>query len=112
MKFEDAYIELIEDFPCNSKKELHRQEGVYIRNNDCVNKCIAGRPKEESSKIYRETHKKQLAERMRKYRANHPEVAEWQKQYHLDHKEHLNAVSRQYYYDHKQVKNMQPAQCF
>jgi hypothetical protein len=48
MKYEDAYIELIEDFPCNSKKELNRREGHHIRNTEnCVNKCVAGRTKKE-----------------------------------------------------------------
>ena len=43
-QYEDAYIELIEDFPCNSKKELNRREGQHMRNaENCINKKIAGR---------------------------------------------------------------------
>ena len=33
---------LVEDFPCNSKKELETREAYYIRNNNCVNKIIVG----------------------------------------------------------------------
>jgi len=40
-------IELVKDFPCNSKKELLREEGIFIRNNECINRCIAGRTKQE-----------------------------------------------------------------
>lgn len=39
-------IELIEIFPCNSKDELTKKEGEYIRSLECVNKKIAGRTKQ------------------------------------------------------------------
>ncbi len=42
VKYDDAYIELLEDVPCDSKKELNRREGQLIRQHDCVNKRIAG----------------------------------------------------------------------
>ena len=38
----DAIIELVEAFPCTSRRELHFREGEYIQNNPCVNKNIAG----------------------------------------------------------------------
>ena len=46
-------IELIEYFPCKNKEELNKREGEHIRNNDCVNRCIPGRTKQE----WREEHK-------------------------------------------------------
>ena len=36
-KYGDAYIQLIENFPCSNASELEQQEGFYILNNDCVN---------------------------------------------------------------------------
>ena len=45
--FDDAKIYLVENYPCNSKEELHAREGWYIKNNDCVNKKTPGRTKEE-----------------------------------------------------------------
>ena len=30
---DNCKIELVEVFPCNSKEELHKREGEYIRNN-------------------------------------------------------------------------------
>ena len=47
LKYDDAYIELVENFPCNSIEELHKREGEIIRANECVNKRIAGRNKKE-----------------------------------------------------------------
>ena len=44
---ENCKIELVEYFSCETKDELFRREGEYIRNNDCVNKIIAGRTKQE-----------------------------------------------------------------
>ena len=41
--FPDVYIELIENYPCNSKEELHKREGEYIRQSNTINKNIAGR---------------------------------------------------------------------
>jgi len=42
LKYGDSYIELIENCSCNSKEELYKKEGYYIRKfkNTCVNKCI------------------------------------------------------------------------
>ena len=48
LEFNDAYIELVEEFPCENKVELDRKEGEVIRaTENTVNKKIAGRnPKE------------------------------------------------------------------
>ena len=44
---ENCKIEWVEDYPCSSKKELHKKEGEHQKNCDCVNKLIAGRRKKE-----------------------------------------------------------------
>ena len=44
---DNCKIELIENFPCNGSEELRKREGHYIQNTDCVNRCVAGRNKEE-----------------------------------------------------------------
>jgi hypothetical protein len=50
LECEDYKIELIEDYPCNNKEQLHKREGDYIKNNECVNMQIAGRTKQEWEK--------------------------------------------------------------
>lgn len=47
LKFEDAYIELLEECPCENKMMLHRREGELIRIHNCVNKFVAGRSRED-----------------------------------------------------------------
>ena len=70
-------IEWIEDYPCNSKKELEAREGTHIRNTDCVNRCIAGR-----------THKQH-------YHDNKERIAEISRQNYMDNKEEITAKRRQ-----------------
>lgn len=55
-KYDDVCIELIENFPCNSREELRRREGHYQRKRKCVNKFIAGRTDAE----YREDNKEKI----------------------------------------------------
>ena len=40
---EQCKIELVEEFPCESKEQLRKREGFYILNNECVNKQVASR---------------------------------------------------------------------
>ena len=67
MQFADAYIELIEMFPCANKFELHRREGEIIRERVCVNKMIAGRSRAETNKQYREDNREELLEPQKQY---------------------------------------------
>ena len=64
--FDDFYIELYENYPCNSKVELNRREGEVIREIETLNSNIAGRTKEEYKKIYYEENK----ERLKLYKKN------------------------------------------
>ena len=45
--WDNWYIELFENFPCNSKEELNKREGEIIREIGTVNKTIAGRTHKE-----------------------------------------------------------------
>jgi hypothetical protein len=80
IKYEDAYIELLEARPCKNKDELRILEGSYIRNRQCVNKLIAGR----SMKQYRIDNKEKIA------------------QYYIDNKEKISKQTAQYYIDNKE----------
>jgi len=61
LQYEDVYIELLEEYPCENKMVLHRREGELIRSNNCVNKFIAGRTKQE----YRDENRDILNEKQR-----------------------------------------------
>src|ERR1700731_4436191 len=58
LKYDDAYIELFEKYPCESKEQLLKRKGEVIRTStDAVNKNLAGRTKPESDKAYYNANK-------------------------------------------------------
>ena len=73
---ENCKIELIENYPCQNKEELFKREGSHIKANECVNRFVAGRTKEE-------------------WKQDEPEKA---KEYY----ERNKAGARAYYYKHKE----------
>ena len=54
--YDNFNIVLIKNYPCNSKKELEREEGYIIKQNldICVNEKIAGRTKKEYNESRRD----------------------------------------------------------
>ena len=88
LELTSAKIELVENYPCNSKEELLQREGYYIRNNNCVNKQIAGRTKKE----YHQQNKEHINEWHKEYN----------KQYHQENKEHIKEQKKEYYQQNKE----------
>ena len=64
---ENCKIELVEIYPCENKNQLHQKEGEYIKNNECVNKNIAGRTSKEYHKEYYNLNKEQIQAYHKKY---------------------------------------------
>ncbi len=104
MQFADAYIELIEMFPCANKFELHRREGEIIRERVCVNRYVPCRPDEENKEIKKQYYEDNK-EKIKQYREDHTkERKQYNKQYNQDHK----VESKQYY---ESKKNMRKCSC-
>ena len=68
----NASIQLIEDFPCETKTELNKREGELIRQHNCVNKCVP-RGRQSAKEYYASIRDKEL-ERKRVYRENNREL--------------------------------------
>jgi hypothetical protein len=97
LELTSAKIELVEEFPCNSKEELLQREGYYIRNNNCVNKCIAGRTKKEYNEQYCEKNKEQIKEKKKEYRQqNKDKNKEYQKEYRQQNIEQIKEKKKEY----------------
>ena len=64
----DAYIELIEEFPCDNKEQALKKEGEYIRSMNCVNKYMSGRTRKE----FYDDNKERLKRESRQYRIDNP----------------------------------------
>jgi len=78
--FINPEIYLIEDYPCNSKLELHSKEREYVENNDCVNRNIPCRTRKEwreANKVYKKEYNKEYhennKERKKEYYENNKE---------------------------------------
>lgn len=82
---DNCKIELIENYPCNSKKELERREGELIKSTEkCVNKLVAGRTQQEyhkdnlqkrrdANRRWREENPKKNKERWTRYYSENSE---------------------------------------
>lgn len=118
----DAYIELIENYSCNSREELVRREGQIIRSMDCVNKVIAGRTVSEwrrdnsdtikdNAKQYRIDNADTLLEKHRQYNKDNADKI---KQYNKDNADRINQKTNQYYHDNADTiseKNKRKIKC-
>jgi len=94
----DAYIELIEEYPCENKEQLNRREGQIIRERACVNHVVAGRTHKEwrhdnndAVKVYRKSYRK----------AHIEEILAEKRAYHIANKQAENARSKANYYKRK-----------
>lgn len=98
---ENCKIELIHDFPCESKSELEAEEGRVMRANKhlLVNKKIQGRTNKEYNEEYKE-HQKAY------YQDNKQELNIKHKEYYEQHKEHLKIIMKEYYEQHKEQLNI------
>ena len=97
----DVKIELIELHPCNSKMELLRKEGEYVRITQCLNKVIPGRTIQqwcadnkdklrEYIKMYTQMNKLELLEKKRAYRqVNRDHIREHAKKYRCENRNKL-----------------------
>lgn len=123
LKLGDAYIEWVEDFPCNSKKELDRREGQVQRENKqhCVNLSIAGRTKKEfyednkdaileKQKIYHEANKDNVWKTQKIYReANKDAILKKKKDYYEANRDTLNAKRKERYHAKKATASTDPS---
>lgn len=94
-------IEWIEDYPRKSKKELEAREGFYIRNTDCVNRCIGGRTHEEH---YHDNKERITAMMRQNYMDNKEEISAKRKQRRKDEHENIREQEREAYQRNKKKK--------
>ena len=96
---DNCKIEWVENYPCNSKKELEAREGIHIKNNTCVNKNVAGR----TDKEYREDNKEAIRQSYNNWKENNKEKYQtYQKQWQNDNKEHLQDYKHNWYENDKE----------
>ena len=98
---ENGKIELIENYPCQSKEELQSKEGQYQQQTDCVNKFIAGR----TSAQYEQDNKEKRLEKSRNhYHNNRESELNRKKEYRKKDTEKTKEQDKQYYQRHKEKR--------
>ena len=93
-------IELVEEYPCETKRELEIREKYYILKYECINICIPVRTKEELQQYfmkYSEEHKERKKILMKKYRQDNKQYHyEYNKKYIEEHKEEIKIYRKKY----------------
>ena len=115
LQFDDAYIELYENYPCNNKNELTKREGEIIRELNCVNKLIPGRTLKEyyidnkdkilnQKKEYYRNNKDKILKyhREERYRDNKDKILKQNKEYRKANKEKILKYAEEYYRNNKE----------
>jgi uncharacterized membrane protein len=93
----DAVIELVEDFPCNSLKELQSREYWWIQNNECINIRKGDFNRKEWIKEYNEKNREELKEKRKEYNEkNREEFNRKQREYYEKNREEVNRKTREY----------------
>ena len=94
--WDNWYIELYEDFPCDNKQQLVRREGEVIRDIGNLNKHIAGRSKKDYYEEYRD---KFLEQKKQYYQDNRDKFLEQKKQYNQDNRDNILEKRKQHRID-------------
>jgi len=117
MQYDDCYIELLEEYPCENKLQLKRREGQIQRQITCVNKNIAGRTKkeyyEDNKELILEKNKNRYEDKKEDILKYHKEyfqknkelISTKRKEYYKENKEDIKAYKRQFYQDNKEEIN-------
>jgi hypothetical protein len=94
-----AYIELVEDFPCDNVEQLRKREGEIIRSRVCVNRCVAGRTKEEH---YRDNRDRFLEYHKEYSEKNRDAILEQKKEYYKENRDAILEQKKEYNKEYRQ----------
>ena len=101
---EHCKIELIENCGCNSKEELLKREGFYIKEMECVNRCLSGRTRIEYAEMYRKEKPEKVKESRRQSYLKNPErIKQKSKEWNEQNKERKRQSGIEYREKNKEV---------
>ena len=90
----DYMIELIENYPCYSKLELHTRERYYIENTKCINFAI---PTQNMKEWRKKNEEKLILQVKDYYNKNILSIADYQKKYNQQNKKKIALQLQSYY---------------
>ena len=93
----NAKIELVEKYPCETKRELEIREKYYVSNFECINRFVPARTKEDIHQYhikYNKEHKEQKKINNENYKKrNKKSINEYHKKYRENYKKEANQRS-------------------
>ena len=105
VKYDDAFIEMIEKYENVNKMELRKYEGHTIRNTKCVNKRIEGSRSKEEMKEYQKEYYEINNDKIKEYQKEYREINNDKiKEYREINKDKLKEQQKEYYETHKEQK--------
>jgi hypothetical protein len=108
---DNFYIELIEEFPCNTKRELRKREQFWIDTlrDTCINKYNSYRTKEykkekarQADRKHKSTHRERVNEKQ-KLKAREPEIVKKRHEYYEENKSHILDKTNAYKKRNKEI---------
>jgi hypothetical protein len=106
-----AYIELIENYPCNNKEELCKREGELIRQHktDIINMVIPNRTMKE----YKIDNKDKIRDYFNEYRKdNKDKINNYLNEYRKDNKDKINNYRNEYRKNNKdKIRELIKCEC-
>ena len=127
MKYDDCYIEKIEEYKCETHRHLKIREGIIQKEhiNDIVNTTISGRTiaqyKIDNKDILRQYRKSYNQKNYEKRKLYNKETKSKRDKFYIDNKEQIKNISKEYYHKNKKISicvcggkitNLQPKQHF
>ena len=98
--WDNWYIELYEEYPCNNKQLLEKREGEITRLIGNINKKISGRTQKE----WIEANKEYLEEYRKQYKkTNKQKIKQYNKKWSEDNKEQKSEKAKEYYKSNKEI---------
>lgn len=116
--WDNWYIELYEEYPCENKEQLCKKEGEIIRLMGNLNIKIAGRNQKEYQldnkekiKEYKKEYQLKNAEKLKEiyqeyYKDNKEKILEKQKEYNNDNKNKIKEYQKQYQLENADIKKI------
>jgi len=99
---ENFYIELLENYPCESKEQLERREGELQRQHNTINNGYNHKVAGRTAKDYRAENNCKIKEYMETYREEKKDdIKQYSKAYYATHKEERNKKYKDWYEEHK-----------
>jgi hypothetical protein len=99
----DVEIELVENYPCNSKRELEEREKHYITNFECINKTVPTRTTEEYKLANKDKIKKRQYIYNKKYREGNEELVKIKKEFYDENRDKILEQKKKYYEENKEL---------